>query len=84
MKKQSTSKANSDIPELRRDQLGTGVRGKYLKQFTQDSNVVVLRPELRKAFPTSEAVNEALAGLLALTEATKALSKQSTRKRVTA
>ena len=53
MKKASTKTADQDIPELKRDELGKGVRGKYLKQFTQGSNVVVLQPEIQKAFPTS-------------------------------
>jgi hypothetical protein len=29
MKKPSTSKNDQDIPELKREQLGVGVRGKY-------------------------------------------------------
>ena len=73
MKKASTKiprAADLDIPELTREQLGRGVRGKYYKHFTQGSNVVILRPEVQKAFPTSEAVNEALLGLLTLTEQT--------------
>lgn len=38
-----------------------GVRGKYAKRLTNDgSNVVVLEPDVAKAFPTSAAVNEAL------------------------
>jgi hypothetical protein len=45
--------ADLDIPELKRDQLGKGVYGKYLKHFVQGSNVVVLQPEILKAFPTS-------------------------------
>ena len=65
MKKPSMRKAKADIPELTREQLGKGVRGKYFDAFTRSSNVVVLKPELQKAFPTSEAVNKALASLLA-------------------
>ena len=68
MSKSSTSKDDdNDIPVLTREQLGKGVRGKYLRQYTQGSNVVVLRPEIHKAFPTSEAVNQALEHLLAAT-----------------
>jgi hypothetical protein len=63
-----------DIPELTREQLGRGVRGKYLKKLMQGSNVVVLRPELQKAFPTSEAVNDALASYLAFAREAKALT----------
>lgn len=72
------SKAKQDIPELRREQLGVGIRGKYFKRYMQGSNVVVLLPEIRKAFPTSEAVNKALASLLAFTQETQGLTRRST------
>ena len=84
MKRASTNKADQDIPELKREQLGAGVRGKYVKHFTQGSNVVVLQPEIQKAFPTSEAVNKALASMLAFAEETQGLagrSKRTSRKR---
>lgn len=86
MKKRSTSKDNQDIPELKREQLGVGVRGKYYKQFIQGSNVVVLQPEIQKAFPTSEAVNKALASMLAFTQETQTIThaKPTSRKRETA
>ena len=84
MKRASTNKTNQDIPELKREQLGVGVRGKYFKHFTQGSNVVVLQPEIQKAFPTSEAVNKVLASMLAFAQETQGLtgrSKRTTRKR---
>jgi hypothetical protein len=77
--------ADNDIPELKRDELGKGVRGKYLKHFSQGSNLVALQPEIQKAFPTSEAVNRALASMLAFTQETQDLTGRSgrtTRKRV--
>ena len=73
MKKTSTNKADQDIPVLKREQLGNGVRAKYFQQYTRQSNVVVLKPEILKAFPTSEAVNKALANMLAFSEATQSL-----------
>jgi len=73
MKKTSTNEADQDIPMLKRDQPGKGVRGKYFQQYTQQSNVVVLKPEILKAFSTSEAVNKALANMLAFSEATQSL-----------
>lgn len=84
MKKISTTKSEQDIPELKREQLGAGVRGKYLKHISQGSNVVVLQPEIQKAFPTSEAVNKALATMLAFAQETKELTstKQATRKQL--
>ncbi|NMM05085.1 MAG: hypothetical protein HHJ18_02285 [Polaromonas sp.] len=70
------------MPELKRDQLGKGVRGKHLKHFMQGSNVVVLQPEIQKAFPTSEAVNKALASMLAFAQETQGLTnKARSRKR---
>lgn len=74
MKKASTKMADQEIPELKREQLGKGVRGKYLNNFTQGSNVVVLQPEILKAFPTSEAVNKALASMLAFAKETQGLT----------
>jgi hypothetical protein len=41
-----------------------GVRGKYVQRLTQGSNVVRLAPDVAAAFPTEEAVNEALRLLL--------------------
>ena len=70
---------DQEIPELKREQLGTGVRGKYLKHFVQGSNVVVLQPEIQKAFPTSEAVNKALASLLAFAQETQGLTSRPSR-----
>ena len=71
--------ADKDIPVLKRDQLGKGVRGKYLKHFSQGSNVVVLQPEIQKAFPTSAAVNKALASMLAFAQETQGLTGRTSR-----
>ena len=87
MKKASMKTVDQDIPELTREQLGKGVRGKYLKPFTQGSNVVVLQPEIQKAFPTSEAVNKALASMLAFAQETQGLAGRTShtpRKRAAA
>jgi hypothetical protein len=42
-----------------------GVRGKYLKRYQAGTNLVLLAPDVRSAFPTDEAVNEALRSLMA-------------------
>ena len=47
-------------PEYRRGDLGTGVRGKYFKFFRSGTNLVLLEPDVARAFPTEEAVNSAL------------------------
>lgn len=43
-----------------------GVRGKYASQFSEKANVVVLAPDVAKAFPNSNAVNAALRLLVKL------------------
>lgn len=74
------SKAKDDIrPEYRREELGRGVRGKYHARVSRGTNLVVLDDEIAKAFPSSEAVNEALLGLLNLTEKTARITGRSTR-----
>jgi hypothetical protein len=40
------------------------VRGKYAERARESSNVVVLRPEVAKAFPNEDAVNDALMSLI--------------------
>jgi len=42
----------------------TGERGKYYKRFAKGNNIVRLDPELKKHFPSSEAVNKALKSIL--------------------
>lgn len=37
-----------------------GVRGKYADRYRQGTNLVLLAPDVARAFPTEEAVNEAL------------------------
>ncbi len=54
------------------------VRGKYYKRLLEEgANVVVLEPDVAKAFSDSSAVNEALRSLLNLTRSTQRLTKRS-------
>jgi hypothetical protein len=41
-----------------------GVRGKYAKRYAEGTNIVRLDPDVAKAFPTAQSVNEALRGLM--------------------
>ena len=51
--------------EYKRGDLGRGVRGKHYASFQKGSNLVLLSPDVARAFPTAEAVNEALRSLIA-------------------
>jgi hypothetical protein len=46
--------------------LQNGVRGKYVQRLAAGSNIVRLAPDVAAAFPTEEAVNDALRLLLNL------------------
>ena len=59
-------------------------RGKFHAEVAAGTVVALLDPAIAKAFPTSKAVNEALAGLLALTEKTSRITRRSTRPRTKA
>jgi hypothetical protein len=48
-----------------------GVRGKYAKQHRAGTNLVIPDPEVYAAFPTAEAVNNALRAVLAVTKTVK-------------
>jgi hypothetical protein len=41
----------------------SGVRGKYARRYAQGTNVVVLEPDVARAFPNAEAVNSSLRAL---------------------
>ncbi|MFZ5919190.1 MAG: hypothetical protein ACOYZ7_19845 [Chloroflexota bacterium] len=47
-------------------QLQGGVRGKYAPRYEGGTNLVLLAPDVAEAFPTDEAVNEALRLLIRL------------------
>jgi hypothetical protein len=53
---------DSSVNEMRAEyDFSKGVRGKYQKRLLKEgTNVVVLEPDIAKAFPTSDAVNDAL------------------------
>jgi hypothetical protein len=63
MKKSPKIRRTSDGMRTEYDFAG-GVRGKYAARYRQGTNVVVLDPDVAKAFPDSRAVNRALRALL--------------------
>ena len=54
--------------EYSADLIRSGVRGKYAQRYREGSNVVVIDPDLSKAFPNADAVNQALREVLARCE----------------
>jgi len=56
----------------------TAIRGKFYSRLIKEgSNVVVLKPDVAKAFCSSAALNEALRSLLEVSEATRRLTARS-------
>ena len=61
------------------------VRGKYHKRLmAEGANIVMLEPDVAKAFVDSAAVNGALRSLLDLTKTTQRLTKKSSGRRIAA
>ena len=77
MKIKSTNIAEDLRPEYNFD-YSKAVRGKYFKRLLEEgANVVVLEPDVAKAFGNSAAVNDALRSLLDLTRSTQRLTRRS-------
>ena len=77
-------------PEMRaaykRSDFANLERGKFFKEASKGTSLALIDPNLAKTFPSSEAVNEALRGLLALADETARItgrSKRTARKRAT-
>jgi len=73
-------KAKSDElrPEYHREDLGMGVCGKYFESYRKGTNLVLLSPDVAKAFPTEDAVNDALRSLIELARQSTGLTRRST------
>ena len=80
------TKASSEADNMRREykraDLGSGVRGKFHNQYQKGHNLVLLTPEVAEAFPTDEAVNDALLALVRLARTTRRPTKRSTGRTV--
>lgn len=73
-------KANNEMrAEYKRTDFKSLEHGKFYSEAVKGTSVVLLDPAIAKAFPTSEAVNEALLGLLTLTEQTARITSRSKR-----
>ena len=81
MNKASAKRNNDDLrSEYDLSQLKGGVRGKYYREATAGTNLVLIEPELANVFPDTESVNRALR-LLADT-AESATATKGVRRRV--
>ena len=68
----TTRPKNDDLqPEYDFASMPGGVRGKYVARLRKGSNLVLLEPEIAAAFPSDDAVNEALRGVLNTTRAVR-------------
>jgi hypothetical protein len=85
MKKASTKKLDEDLrPSYDLSQLKGGVRGKYHRQATAGTNLVLVEPELAGVFPNAESVNRALRFLVDTAEAAAGAARRRGRLKRTA
>ena len=78
------AKGQAERSEMRTEydfDYSTAVRGKYYRRLIKEgANVVVLEPDVAKAFRSSAAVNDALRSLLKVSEVTRRLTTRTTRR----
>lgn len=61
MSSENLDELNDDLrEEYDFSQMSSGVRGKYAKQYHEDSVFIRLEPDVAKIFPDAKAVNDAL------------------------
>ncbi|MBM4026818.1 MAG: hypothetical protein FJ280_15655 [Planctomycetes bacterium] len=79
MKKARRTQTDELRAEYKRSDFPQGfVRGKYAARLRESSNVVVLDPEVARAFPNQEAVNRALRSLIEIAKKTACPANHST------
>ena len=77
MKKVKSETLDELRPEYKRSDFSEIVRGKYTNRIKEESNVVLLEPDIAKAFPNDEAANKALRYLLEIAKASTRLTDHS-------
>jgi hypothetical protein len=68
--------------EYKREDLGKGIRGKYLQEYRKGTNLVLLSPDVAAAFPDDASVNEALRSLLKIARHSTGLTRRATGSRL--
>ena len=86
MRKELAKRRSDELrPEYDLARLKGGVRGKYYKQASAGTNLVLLEPDVARAFPDSNSVNRALRLLqeIATKSSRSARSSSNARRRAT-
>ena len=65
MKKATRRKGDEMRAEYDFASMKGGVRGKYVKRFRRGTNLVLLEDDVARAFPSDDAVNQALRTVIA-------------------
>ena len=71
MKKATDNRNRRMRPEYDFASMKGGIRGKHYEEYKKGTNVVRLKPDIAAAFPTEDAVDEALRGILNMTRAVR-------------
>jgi hypothetical protein len=84
MSQKSAKRRPNDLrPEYDLSALKGGVRGKYYEQAKAGTNLVLLDPDVARAFPDSNAVNQALRMLQHVAKRTSARAGKPARRKTT-
>lgn len=78
MKKVTKGKPDELRSEYTRSDFKALVRGKYAQRVQNNTNVVVLTPEVAKVFPNAKAVNAALLSLIRIAEKSSEAAARAT------
>jgi len=81
MSKANRKRSDGLRPEYKRSDFGRLARGKYARRVAEATNVVVLDPQVAKAFPNGRAVNKALRALIRDRKSSTTSTTRSTRTR---
>lgn len=64
--------------EYTKKDLGKGIRGKYYKDYTSGTNLILLNPDVAAVFPDEKSVNDALRSLIKIAKTSTGLTTKST------
>lgn len=71
MKKTNPHFSDDIRPEYDFASMKGGVRGKYIARLREGTNLVLLDPDIAAAFPSEQAVNEALRAVINMSRAVR-------------